>query len=90
MENKYVPMKILGPDECPNCGCKALTLVDIDISVTKINNEGRLTETKDGCKIYIRCAKCGNKFDATKRGNYACINKKIFNPKLLINPLYQK
>ena len=89
MENKYAPMRILGPNECPNCGNKTLTLVDIDIAVTKINSDGRLSESKDGCKFYIRCANCGKKYKATKRGNYACINKKIYNPQLLINPFYK-
>ena len=90
MENKYVPMKILGPNECPDCGTKSLYLVDVDISVRRINNNGQLSESKDGCKLYIRCSKCGKHFNAIQRGNYARIDHDIINPQLMINPFYKE
>lgn len=91
MENVYVPMRILSPNECPNCGNKSLYLVDMDINVSRINNNGQLSESKDGCQFFIRCSKCGKHFDAVKKGNFARIQNNIFNEShLLANPFYQK
>lgn len=88
----YEPIKFFRENECPKCN-KLLQLVDIDISVSAIDSDGRIlsgiNDNRSGNQFFLYCSNCKTKYEAKKHGQFVRIKRKELSLNIE-NPLFTK
>lgn len=86
------PICFLRENQCPKCG-KLLQLVDIDLTVHAIDNDGRIlsgiNDSKSSTNFFLYCHNCKTKYQTEKHGQFVRIKKAKIQPLLIENPFYK-